>query len=81
MRRAGVHRGCRVVVRTAVMEIEMLFLFIQPPPSCHCCVWSEFAELRALGALGKLSNPQTLPTMQNVRGQHTPCALFMENKS
>lgn len=62
------------------MEIEMLFLFIHPP-SCHCCVWSASAELGALGALGKLSNPQTLPTMQNVGGQHTPCALFMENKS
>lgn len=55
-------------------------VFIYPPPSCHCCVCSEFAELGALGTLGELSNPQTLPTMQNVIGQHTPCALFMENK-
>lgn len=29
--RVGVHGGYRVVVRTAVLEIEMLFLFIHPP--------------------------------------------------
>lgn len=33
-------------------------VFIYPSPSCHCCVWSEFAELRA--TLGELSNPPTL---------------------
>lgn len=53
-------------------------VFIYPSPSCHCCVWSEFAEL---GTLGELSNPLTLPTMQNVTAQHTPWILIMENKS
>lgn len=33
-----------------VMEIDTLFLFILPL-SCHCCVWSEFVELRAMGPL------------------------------
>lgn len=31
VRRVGVRGGYRVVVRTAVMETEMLFLFIPPP--------------------------------------------------
>lgn len=26
-------------------------VFIYPSPSCHCCVWSVFAELRAMGHL------------------------------
>lgn len=26
-------------------------VFIYPSPSCHCCVWSELAELRAMGHL------------------------------
>lgn len=41
-------------------------VFIYPAHSCHCCVWSEFTEVRTLGRLGDLSNPKTLPTMQNV---------------
>lgn len=32
VRRVGVRRGYQVVVRTAVVEIEMLFLFTTPPP-------------------------------------------------
>lgn len=54
-------------------------VFIYPSPSCHCCVWSEFAELRA--TLGELSNPPTLQTMQNATAQHTPWTLILENKS
>lgn len=53
-------------------------VFIYPCPSCHCCVWREFVEL---GTLGELSNPLTLPTMQNVRAQHTPWILNLGNKS
>lgn len=52
-------------------------VFIYPCPSCHCCVWREFAEL---GTLGELSNPLTLPTMQNVTAQHTPWILSLEKQ-
>lgn len=65
------HRGycaaaaAAAVVRTAVLQLSKwpLFLFM-PPCSCHCCVWSEFAEP---GTLGEVSDPPNYAECHSTR--------------
>lgn len=59
-----------------VMEIETLFLFIPPP--AVTVVSGAVRWTQGYGTLGKLSNPLTLPTMQNVTAQNTPWIPHME---
>lgn len=56
-----------------------VFIYPSPQLSLLCLEWVRWTQ--GYGTLGELSNPLTLPTMQNVTAQNTPWILIMENKS
>lgn len=78
---AVAHGGYRVVVRTPVMEIEMLFLFIQPPPQLSLLCLERVRWTRGSGCTWRTVKSTNPPNYAECyRAAHTLRSFYGKQK-